>query len=245
VNRHLASLLVDRRSVSDGLQAMLKYRAGRTLEDLQDIEEGVVLAQSRSGFRGERLQFCCPECGRRVTELHAHGLYFRCRKCCGLGYRSQRKGREARGLEKAARIKQQLGGSGAYADPVPERPKGMHRRTYERLCNEAEKAELPYQWQVMTGLQGLLEKSGLLPPTESDQPDQEQVMKGVQQALDRPALLKQARRARRRGRTKSGRSPYPANAPPPAAAEDGSRVTGCSKVAAGRPAPSLLDDAAR
>jgi len=58
----------------------------------------------------------------------------------------------------------QLGGSGAYADPVPERPKGMHHRTYERLCNEAEKAELPYQWRVMTRLQGLLEKSGLLPP---------------------------------------------------------------------------------
>jgi hypothetical protein len=106
-------------------------------------------------------------------------------------------------LEKAARIKQQLGGSGEYADPVPERPKGMHRRTYERLCNEAEKAELPYQWRVMTRLQGLLEKSGLLPPTEPDHPDQEQVEKAVQLALDRPALLKQARRARRRGRTTS------------------------------------------
>ena len=132
VNRHLAGLLSDRSAVPDRLQAVLKYRAGRTLEDLQDIEEGVVIARSRSGFRGPRLQFCCPGCGRRVTELYAHGLYFRCRKCCGLGYRSQRKGREARGLEKAARIKQQLGGSGDYADPDPERPKGMHRRTYER-----------------------------------------------------------------------------------------------------------------
>ncbi len=27
-------------------------------------------------------------------------------------------------MEKAARIKQQLGGSGDYADPDPERPKG-------------------------------------------------------------------------------------------------------------------------
>ncbi len=93
----------------------------------------------------------------------------------------------------------------------------MHRRTYERLCDEAEKAELPYQWRVMTRLQGLLEKSGLLPPTESDQPDQEQVMKGVQQALERdeeqvmkgvqpalerPELLRRTKRARGRGRTK-------------------------------------------
>jgi len=44
VNRHLASLLVDRRSMPGGLQAKLKYRAGGTLEDPQDIEEGVVLA---------------------------------------------------------------------------------------------------------------------------------------------------------------------------------------------------------
>jgi hypothetical protein len=87
----------------------------------------------------------------------------------------------------------------------PKRP--LHHRTFERLCDEAEKAELPYQWRVMTRLQGLLEKSGLLPSTESDQPDQEQVMKGVQQALERPELLRQTRGARGRGRTKNSRSP--------------------------------------
>jgi hypothetical protein len=207
VNGPLAFLLPDRGPVPDRLQAVLKYRAGRGGEELRDIEEAVWLDTKPCGFQGQRLQFICPGCGRRIAELYPDGVHFRCRKCCGLGYRSQRKGREARGLEKAARIKQQLGGSGAYADPVPERPKGMHRRTYERLCNEAEKAELPYQWQVMTGLQGLLEKSGLLPPIESDHPDQEQVEKAVQLALDRPALLKQARRARRRERTKKRRSP--------------------------------------
>src|SRR6266478_5780799 len=196
VNRHLAVLLSDRSAVPDRLQAVLKYRAGRVGEELRDIEEAVWLDTKPCGFKGQRLRFICPGCGRRIAELYPDGVHFRCRKCCGLGYRSQRKGREARGLAKAARIKQQLGGSGEYADPVPERPKGMQRRTYERLSNEAEKAELPYQWRVMTRLQGLLERSGLLPPTESDHPDQEQVEKAVQLALDRPALLKQARRAR-------------------------------------------------
>jgi hypothetical protein len=206
VNRHLAVLLSDRSAVPDRLQAVLKYRAGRGREELRDIEEAVWLDTRPCGFKGQRLQLICPGCGCRIAELYPDGVHFRCRKCCGLGYRSQRKGREARGLEKAARIKQQLGGSGAYADPVPERPKGMHHRTYERLCNEAEKAELPYQWRVMTRLQGLLEKSGLLPSIESDHPDQEQVMKAVQRAPERPELLKQTRRARRRGRTKNGRS---------------------------------------
>jgi hypothetical protein len=82
---------------------------------------------------------------------------------CGLGYRSQRKGREARGLEKAARIKRRLGGSGDYADPVPERPKGMHQRTYERLCNEGEEALLPYQDRLLKRLPGLLARLGRFP----------------------------------------------------------------------------------
>ena len=207
VHRYLAVLLSDRNAVPERLQAVLKYRAGRVGEELRDIEEAIWLDTKPCGFKGQRLQFICPGCGRRVAELYPDGVHFRCRKCCGLGYPSQRKGREARGLEKAARIKQQLGGSGDYADPVPERPKGMHRRTYERLCNEAEKAELPYQWRVMTRLQGLLEKSGLLPPTESERPDEEQVMKGVQRALERPELLRQTRGARGRGRTKNSRSP--------------------------------------
>jgi hypothetical protein len=149
----------DRSAVPDRFQAVLKYRAGRVEEALLDIEEAVWLDTRPCGFKGQRLQFICPGCGRRVAELYPDWVHFRCRKCCGLGYRSQRKGREARGLEKAARIKQQLGGSGDYADPDPERPKGMYRRTYERLCNEVEKAELPYQDRLMKGLQRLLERS--------------------------------------------------------------------------------------
>jgi len=103
VNRHLAGLLSDRSAVPDRLQAVLKYRAGRVGEELRDIEEAVWLDTSPCGFKGQRLQFICPGCGRRVAELYPDWVHFRCRKCCGLGYRSQRKGREARGLEKAAR----------------------------------------------------------------------------------------------------------------------------------------------
>src|ERR1700737_2768491 len=89
VNRHLAVLLSDRSAVPDRLQAVLKYRAGRGGEELRDI------------VKRPRLQFICPGCGRRIAELYPDGVHLRCRKCCGLGYRSQRKGREARGLEKA------------------------------------------------------------------------------------------------------------------------------------------------
>jgi hypothetical protein len=162
-NRHLAGLLSDRSGVPDRLQAVLKYGAGRVGEELRDIEEAVWLDTKPCGFKGQRLQFICPGCGRRAAELYPDGVHFRCRKCCGLGYRSQRKGREARGLEKAARIKRQLGGSGDYADPVPERAKGMHQRTYERLCNEGEEALLPYQDRLLKRLPGLLARLGRSP----------------------------------------------------------------------------------
>jgi hypothetical protein len=55
----------------------------------------------------------------------------------------------------------------------------MHRRTYERLCNEAEKAGFPYQDRLLKGLPGLLARLGVLPHTESEGPDEEQLMKGL------------------------------------------------------------------
>jgi hypothetical protein len=79
-------------------------------------------------------------------------------------------------LEKAARIKRQLGGCGDYADPVP---KGMHQRTYERLCNEGEEALLPYQDRLLKRLPGLLARLGRSPQTESDRPDEEPIVRGV------------------------------------------------------------------
>jgi hypothetical protein len=148
---------------ADRLQARLKYQvqAGWAPENWPqedtDIEEVVMLARSGAGLRGHSWLFYCPGCGRRVAELYLNEAYFRCRKCCGLGYRSQRETREDRGLEKAARIKQQLGGEGDLDEPFPERPKGMRRRTYERLRQQAEAGEVPYQermdkhWQRALG----------------------------------------------------------------------------------------------
>jgi len=143
VHPALAFLIPASGPVPEHLQAVLRYRAGGVGEAPRDIEDSIWLDERRCGVKGYRLRFIWPGCSRRVAALYLDGVHFQCRKCCGLGYRSQRKTREARGLEKAARIKQQLGGSGDYADPVPERPKGMHHRTYERLCNEGRKRYFP------------------------------------------------------------------------------------------------------
>ena len=133
VHRSLRGLVPDGSLVPDRLQAVLRYGAG-TPDDMHDVTDVIVLAQSHRGFAGQSWWFCCPGCGRRVADLYPKGVYFRCRRCCGVGYQSQRETPRARGLAKAARIKERLCGTG-------ERPSGMHWRTYARLLEQLAEAK--------------------------------------------------------------------------------------------------------
>lgn len=86
---------------------------------------------------GARQWFVCPTqgCGRRVGVLYASRV-FACRHCCDLAYPSQREDAADRAGRKANRIRRRLG----WLEGVPnglrwEKPKGMHRATFERLCH--------------------------------------------------------------------------------------------------------------
>lgn len=73
--------------------------------------------------------------------LYGVGRYFLCRHCYGLGYESQREDRADRLRNKAQEIRRRLGGSANLTMPFPEKPKGMHWKTYRRLRWEAQEAE--------------------------------------------------------------------------------------------------------
>jgi hypothetical protein len=80
-------------------------------------------------------------CRRRVGKLYGAGRYFLCRHCCGLTYQSQQEQPYERALRRADSIRTRLRGEPGMASPFPEKPKGMHWRSYERLRQRAARAE--------------------------------------------------------------------------------------------------------
>jgi hypothetical protein len=109
-------------------------------EDREERSERVVIGRTACNFGGSRVWWFCPRCGRRCAILYG-GRRFLCRHCRGIRYRSQNQSKSERLLAKAEGIRARLGGSGVVFDPFPERPAGMHWRTYHRLRGEAEEAK--------------------------------------------------------------------------------------------------------
>ena len=117
-------------------------------EEWQDVEEPVPIVWTPCHFGGSRPWFVCPgivngvPCGRRVGKLYGPGRYFLCRHCYRLAYQSQREQPHERALRRANSIRMRLGGEPGMLCPFPEKPKGMHWRTYERLRQRVRDAEM-------------------------------------------------------------------------------------------------------
>ena len=74
--------------------------------------------------------------------LYGPGKYFLCRHCYDLRYKSQREDKTHRALRRAQKIRERLGGSANMMKPLPEKPKGMHWSTYNRLWWKHHEAEM-------------------------------------------------------------------------------------------------------
>jgi hypothetical protein len=125
----------------------LTYRVQFGGGEWQDVVEAVRIVRVPCRFGGARPYFTCPGkldgiiCGRRVATLHRPGRYFLCRHCYRLAHASQSEGAQGRGQSRADKIRRRLGGDPRMAAPFPPKPKGMWRRTYERLRERASEAE--------------------------------------------------------------------------------------------------------
>jgi hypothetical protein len=119
----------------------LRYRSrSRCSEDWSDVEQRIQVNWSRCRLGGERPWFACSVirsngrfCGRRCTKLYGAGRLFACRNRYQLAYASQQESARYRGVLRAQRIRMRLGGSANLATAFPDKPKGMHWRTYNRL----------------------------------------------------------------------------------------------------------------
>lgn len=111
-----------------------RHRSG---SDWKDENYPILLDWTPCNLGGQRAWFRCPVrgCGRRVALLYC-GDIFACRHCYRLAYPSQRETKEFRAIRRADRIREKLGWEPGSVDDEGDKPKGMHRRTFERLTAE-------------------------------------------------------------------------------------------------------------
>lgn len=109
----------------------LVYTVGRE-DERRNVDERFEFDFTSTSFGGERRWILCRSCGRRCRVLYG-GAYFRCRKCYSATYPSQYERWAMPGVSRAERTRQRLGGEPGFIHPFPNKPKGMHWRTYRRL----------------------------------------------------------------------------------------------------------------
>lgn len=135
----------------DGLR--LVYRTRPAGGEWSDVNELIPFVYTVMNFSGQRMWFSCPTCKCRCRIIYG-GRRFLCRLCHDLRYETQYEPAFARAASRALRFRERLGGQGGIADPFPEKPKGMHWKTYHRLreldrdlCNQWA-AGLMQKWKI-------------------------------------------------------------------------------------------------
>jgi hypothetical protein len=119
-------------------RVILDYRQRDHGGEWQAENYPVNLTTTPCHIGGERHWFLCPArgCGQRVAVIYGGGI-FACRKCHQLAYPSQREDPSDRAVRRADRLRARLGWPGGVLEGADwGKPKGMHWRTYERLCDE-------------------------------------------------------------------------------------------------------------
>jgi hypothetical protein len=121
-----------------GNRMELSFRARVYGGDWESIEQTINFVTTPCNYGGNRKWFLCPGCLARVALLYAGGTHFLCRHCYRLPYSSQQETFTDRMMRKCRKIRTRLEASHNLFEPIWEKPKGMHWRTFDRLVREDE-----------------------------------------------------------------------------------------------------------
>ncbi|CEG55686.1 hypothetical protein [Legionella fallonii] len=118
---------------------ILRWQNANQEEEPQCIKYVVGLTWLDCHFGGQRPWFICPlkTCGRRVAILYG-GPVFMCRHCLKLVYQSQRETIIDRAFRGARKIHKKFNWTDSLLDCLEDKPKGMHWRTFIKLCEKYE-----------------------------------------------------------------------------------------------------------
>ena len=143
-------------SAADGVILLANAPGLDSSEKWEQIVQGIHVTWMPCRFGGRRPWFVCPvtSCGRKCAKLYLGRGFFACRKCHRLAYTSQTEPVGRRGLHKARKIRASLGGGANVFERFPDRPKGMHLATYQRLRTAHDRAAD----RCMLGLSALASK---------------------------------------------------------------------------------------
>lgn len=113
---------------------ILSYRY-KHLGEWKDMNYPIYLEWTSCRLGGKRPWFICPakNCERRVAILYG-GAIFACRHCYQLAYPSQRENFGDRATRKADKVRERMGWEPGILNGEGFKPKGMHWKTFERLC---------------------------------------------------------------------------------------------------------------
>lgn len=144
---------------ADGLQLDYSYQESTQVE-ATNVALLLRFAYTPCHYGGQRTWLVCPECQQRVGVVYSVGKYFRCRCCCGLNYHSQHLNYYDRQRLNLQAMRKKLGGD-ALIQVFPDKPKGMHWKTYLRFVAKAKQYEsevLEGDWILLKRVEKLLDK---------------------------------------------------------------------------------------
>ena len=128
----ISSILL--KTLAEGLELSYSFQS----KPAKNMHYLVTIEWTSCNYGGKRPWFSCPKCHKRVAKLYLKNGYFYCRKCHNLTYkRCQESGnRMDEVFNKVYQLRKKLGdnnNSSLFHSPIPDRPKGMHWKTYNKL----------------------------------------------------------------------------------------------------------------